>query len=137
MTEFAETLEIHQIVGVRVSAVAPADQTVGMEWLDTASSAAGGTRIVNRITTSTTVDNTFDVILVDASSGAVTITLPPITRDGKVFDIKKVDSSANAVTVDGDGTEPIDDALTVTLSSQYDDVSICAELSTAKWWILP
>lgn len=137
MNEFAETAEIHRIVGVRVTAVAPTDKTVGMAWLDTASSAAGGTRIVNRIITSTTIDNTFDVVLVDASSGAVTVTLPAITRDGKVFDIKKVDSSANAVTVDGDGTEPIDDALTVTLSSQYDDVSIMAELSTTKWWILP
>ena len=137
MNEFAETSEIHSIVGNRVGPVAPADQTVGMGWLDTASSAAGGTRIVNRVTVSTTVDNTFDAILVDASSGAVTITLPPITRDGKAFDIKKVDSSANAVTVDGDGTEPIDDGLTAVLTVQYEDISIMAELSTKKWWILP
>ena len=137
MTEFAEILEIHQIVGVRVSPVAPADQTVGMEWLDTASSSAGGTRVVNRITTSTTIDNTFDVVLIDASGGAVTVTLPPITIDGKVFDFKMVGSGANIGTIDGDGTEPIDDALTIDLTSQYDDVSICAELSTKKWWILP
>ena len=137
MIEFAETSEIHRIVGVRVTPIAPGDKTVGMAWLDTASSAAGGTRIVNRIATSTTVDNTFDAILVDASGGAVTITLPPITRDGKVFDIKKVDSSANAVTVDGDGTEPIDDGLTAVLTAQYEDISIMAELGTTKWWILP
>ncbi len=135
-TEFAETSEIHRLVGVRVTAVAPGDKTVGMAWLDTASSAAGGTRIVNRITTSTTIDDTYDKVLVDASGGAVTVTLPAITRDGKVFGIKKVDSSANAVTIDGDGTEPIDDGLTATLSAQYEDVSICAELSTTKWWII-
>lgn len=134
-TGYGESSELLPYI-IKVQGVAP-DPKPGMFWLDTSSSSVGGVRIMSRITVSTVIDDTFDFILVDASGGAVTITLPPITIDGKVFDIKKVDSSANAVTIDGDGTEPIDDGLTAVLTVQYEELSIAAELSTTKWWIGP
>lgn len=52
-------------------------------------------------------------ILVDATAGAVTVTLPPAaTSSGKVLAVKKIDGGANAVTVDGHGAETIDGAAT-------------------------
>ncbi len=68
------------------------------------------------------------LILVDATSGAVTISLLAAATAGSGFRvaIKKVDSSGNAVTVDGNGSETIDGATTSTLSTQYDtDNLIC------------
>lgn len=62
-------------------------------------------------------DNT---IMADATTAAFTITLPKAALfGGRRFTIKKIDSSAHAVTIDGDGTETIDGAATVSLASQW------------------
>lgn len=67
-------------------------------------------------------DNT---ILVDASGGAVTITLPTaVGIKGREYIIKKIDSSANAVTIDGDGSETIDGVVTKDLENQYHGIKI-------------
>lgn len=48
-------------------------------------------------------------VAVDASGGAVTVTLPPsLAVSGKVIIIKKTDTSANQVTVAGTGADTID-----------------------------
>lgn len=62
------------------------------------------------------------LILVDATSGAITISLLAAATAGTGFQvaIKKTDSSANAVTIDGNSSETIDGATTLALSSQYD-----------------
>ena len=74
-----------------------------------------------------------DVIVVDASSGAVTIDLPALTGiAGRRYQIKCVDSTY-AVTVDGDGTETIDGNTTVTLL-QYDSVVLVA--GSSEWHIM-
>jgi hypothetical protein len=68
------------------------------------------------------------LILVDASGGAVTITLLAAATAGNGFRvvIKKTDSSANVVTVDGNLSETIDGSTTSALSAQYDsDNLIC------------
>jgi len=58
-------------------------------------------------------------ILCDCSSGAITINLPAAnTCSGKIYNIKKIDSSVNTVTIDGDGSETIDDELTQTIVNQ-------------------
>lgn len=61
------------------------------------------------------------IILVDASSGAVTVTLPvaATAADGFSIRVKKTDSSVNVVTVDGDSAETIDGFTTFALGSQY------------------
>lgn len=74
-----------------------------------------------------------DVILVDATSGAVTLTLPPAAA-AQEMGIKKIDVSGNAVTVDGDSAETIDGSTTVVLPSQYDAIRIASDGTT--WWIL-
>ena len=66
-----------------------------------------------------------DVVLVSASGGAVTITLPPASgNSGVVFSVKKTDASVNAVTVDGNGAETIDGAATYALTAQYQTVTV-------------
>jgi len=67
-----------------------------------------------------------DYILVDASSAAVTYTLPRAVA-GVELDIKKIDSTANLLTIDGNGSETIDGATTATLSSQYDSVTVASD----------
>lgn len=62
------------------------------------------------------------LILVDATAGAVTITLPAAATAGDGFrvGVKKTDATVNAVTVDGDAAETIDGAATRVLSGQHD-----------------
>lgn len=79
--------------------------------------------------------STDEVLLVDASSAAVTVDLPAISTlaTGKTYTVKKIDSSANTVTIDGDGSETIDGALTVVIASQYDSVTVFHD--DTEWWI--
>ena len=74
---------------------------------------------VRSITAARTLDVTDDVVLCDASGAAFTVTLPTAARiRGRTYTVKKTDSSGNAVTIDGAGTETIDGAATVALSTQ-------------------
>lgn len=75
------------------------------------------------------------LIKADATSGAITITLPAAATagDGFTIAVKKMDSSNNVV-IDGDGSETIDGALTYTLSTQYDAVFI--QCDGSNWNIL-
>lgn len=82
-----------------------------------------------------TTDKGF-IILVDASSGAVTVTLPAAATaaDGFYVYVMKTDSSTNAVTVDGDGAETIDGQTTFALGNQY-DAGLFVTNATA--WFVP
>lgn len=82
-----------------------------------------------------TLDATYQTVAVDASGGAVTITLPAAAScTGRRYDIKKVDSSANAVTIDGNSTETIDGIATKALANQYSSVTVISNGS--GWWII-
>ncbi len=68
------------------------------------------------------------VVLVDATSAGITVTLPDATVvSGKNITIKKTDASANAVTVDGNGSQKIDGATTASLASQNKYISIVSD----------
>lgn len=61
---------------------------------------------------------------VSASGGAVTVTFYAASGNGgKVITVKKTDSSANAVTLDGNASETLDGALTISLANQYDSAT--------------
>ena len=98
------------------------------------STLAATTRSVRSVTANTTLGNADDVVLVDASGGAVTITLPPAATATKEFCIKKIDTSGFVVTVDGDGSETIDNGTTVLLATPYDAIRVTSDGS--EWWIL-
>lgn len=76
-----------------------------------------------------------DVILVDATGGAVTIELPPVaTATGKQLAIKKIDVSGNVVTVDASGGDLIDGAATQPLVAQWDSIDIVCDGSA--WYVI-
>ena len=84
------------------------------------------------ITASDTVLTTDDVILVDATAGAVTLTMLAAATIGKLLFVKKIDSTANAVTISGDAN--LDGQASIVISSQYDAVRLFSDLT--EWWIL-
>ena len=81
-----------------------------------------------------TIEEDDDVILGDATAAAFTVTLPKATLfEGRRFTVKKIDASVNAVTLDGDGSETIDGALTVALAVQYEALEV---LSNGTGWVI-
>lgn len=70
-----------------------------------------------------------NVITVDASGAARTITLLPAATAGNGFKliVKKSDSSANTVTIDGDGSETIDGETTKVLRLQHQSVALICD----------
>lgn len=79
-----------------------------------------------------TVNVVDDTILVDATAGAVTITLISAAKTPNSYTVKKVDSSANTVTIAAAGSENIDGASTAVLSSQWDKVTVIP--SGGNWY---
>lgn len=76
-----------------------------------------------------------DVLLGDATSGAITITLPTaVGNTGEVFHIKKVDSSVNAVTIATTSSETIDGVTTQSIGVQYKNITVVSDGS--NWSIL-
>jgi len=91
---------------------------------------------VTSISASTTADATAVVWLIDASLGAVTLTLPTAaSAQRRIYHVKRIDSViANAVLVDGNGAETIDGAPNQSLIAQYESIEIVSD-GTA-WYIL-
>lgn len=79
--------------------------------------------------------STDGILICDCTSGAITITLPAVSgTTGKRYTIKKIDSTNSEVTVDGSGSETIDDSTTAIITGQYDSITIISDGS--EWWII-
>lgn len=88
---------------------------------------------VQEITANYAIASNDGVVVADASGGAVTITLPPVTEaSGRFLIAKKVDASANTVTISG--ASNIDGAASQVLAAQYDTIRLIAGASS--WWIV-
>lgn len=87
-------------------------------------------RTVTANDTATTSDYT---ILANASSAALTETLPPSPIKGEILHVKKVDGSSNSVTLSGNGFT-IDGASTQVITAQY--AAIAMQFDGAAWDIL-
>jgi hypothetical protein len=74
-----------------------------------------------------------EVILCDATSGAITVNLPDAIA-GRIYTIKKTDASVNTVTIDGDGADTIDGVATKVLVYQNDSVTVVS--NGTNWFIL-
>jgi len=84
---------------------------------------------------SDTLGDTNFIVLCDCSSNAITINLPTaVGNEGLTYKIKKIDSSSNVATIDGNGTEEIDGALTMDLEYQHEVVELVSD--GANWWII-
>ena len=84
-------------------------------------------------TTNYTATDADDFILVDASGGAVTITLMAAASRTRPLYVKKIDSSANGAVIDANGAETIDGATTQTIAVQYASLSLIS--NGASWSI--
>lgn len=110
------------------------------EWPDDPdtdlASVIGGQMTLVTKTTTYVASITDGIILVSASGGAATITLPAVSTvaTGKAYCIKKIDTSANVVTVDGDGTETLDGFVSRFLRDQNDYIWVYND--SANWVIL-
>ncbi len=75
-----------------------------------------------------------DFILMTAGGTDKTVTLPvAASNTNAVIEIKLVDSGVGNCIIDGDTAETIDGATTITLTSQYESVSLHCDGTT--WWI--
>jgi len=82
--------------------------------------------------TATSIDK---VILCDASSTDITITLPIAANStGQDFFIKKIDSSEHAVNIDGNENETIDEADIIIMLTQNETIHVVCD--GAEWRII-
>lgn len=106
-------------------AISPADLRDFLE-------SAYGSRQVDSVSTNTTLTSSHDVVLVDATSGGITITLPTaVGVKGQRHTIKKIDSSVNAITIATTSSQTIDGATKAMLLAQYDAIEIISD--NANW----
>lgn len=98
---------------------------------------------VRATTSAITLDFADCIIEVDATAGAVTVTLPTLDTTtkvpaGKHYRVIKVDNSANAVTVSAGSGQTINGAASVSLATQYSIAVITAPASGINYrrWIL-
>jgi hypothetical protein len=86
------------------------------------------------VTTSGNVVSGDYLILANAAGGAITLNLPPAALvPGRIYVIKRTNSGANTVTVDANGSETIDGALTHVLSPQWNAITIIS--NGTDWYI--
>lgn len=86
------------------------------------------------VTGNVTLDGSYRNVLCDTSGGGFTVTLPVAASGNYEFRIKKISSDVNPLTVDGDGSETIDGALTQVITNQYVTMDIIS--SSSGWWII-
>lgn len=87
------------------------------------------------LTASATIKPEHSLVLVDTTSGSVTVTLPPARKcKGRVYDFKKMDASANAMRIEADGSETIDGAAFASTTTQYDSFTL--KSAGSEWVIL-
>lgn len=90
---------------------------------------------VSTIITNTTLTDLDSIVLVDATSGAKTITLPDAaTVTGKQLNIKKIDASANAVTITPAGIQKIDGSSSYSLATQ--NKYACVVSDGSNWHVI-
>lgn len=111
--------------------------TRGVLWLDTSATGSPSTGLLTTTTiaVNTILTTSHTVVLCDASSAPITVTLPVAAGSNtRRYFIKKIDSSGNAVTVDANGSETIDGSTTQIIVSQYDCIEIVCD--GTEWWII-
>ena len=93
-----------------------------------------GVKVVLKTASYTAADET--VILVDASGGVRTITLPQAsTVAGRIYYVKKTDSSANAVIIQRSSSDLVDGLTSRSITTQYGCMQVVSAGGTA-WQII-
>lgn len=97
--------------------------TVGGTWSKLSSES-----VVRVVTATGSVYAADDLVIANAASGAITLTLPSAaTITGKEYVFKKTDSSSNQITIVGAGSETIDGSANRKLSARYESVRLVSD----------
>lgn len=94
---------------------------------------------ITRVAVNTTLGVTHYTVEVDATSGAIDITLPDSTAtsvNGRVYNIVKVDASVNPVNILRTGADTINGATSVALTIQYQSRTVQARAASTNWSII-
>lgn len=119
----ANTLDIGPVITSLAGSNTPPTPTTVL-ILQTRNTAANDTLLVTDYT-----------LLVDATGGAIAITVPLATAfAGQIFNVKKIDASANTVTLTASGADTIDGLATQVETAQYQNISIQSD--GTNWYIL-
>jgi hypothetical protein len=76
-----------------------------------------------------------EVILVNATGGAVVVNMPALLGTGREITVKKIDVSANFVTIEGNAAELIDGDLNPDLIAQYAEKTM-VDGSLTEWSVV-
>jgi uncharacterized protein (TIGR02145 family) len=88
---------------------------------------------VTSITSATTLDDTYNVVL--CNNAHYTVTLPPAASNaGRVYRIKNIDPSGDAITIDGNGAETIDGESTYLLQPYKHSITLIS--NGANWYVI-
>lgn len=103
-------------------------------WINppTGSGGSGGLKTIAKNTNYTALPG--DLVVTNASSGPITITLPTAPPIDTMVGVKKSDSSANTVTVVPGGTDKIDNDTAVVLA--VSSASVTVQYDGTQWRIL-
>lgn len=88
---------------------------------------SGRRKRLHPVTADITLDDRYHKLLIDASGGNITITLPPAASQGREYVFKRVDASANTVTVLPDGSDVIEGAASTLIIGQWATLTITAD----------
>lgn len=92
-------------------------------------------RGIRTVTTTQPLTKNDFTVLVDASAGPVTVTLPSVNEaPGQTINVKKVDATANLVTIACTGSETIDGAASKTTTTP--NACFTQQASPAGWQVI-
>lgn len=106
-------------------------QTTGVKW---ATPTTTNTHSIVSKSANYTATTSDEIILVSASGGGVTITLPTAVGNTNQYTVKKTDSSGNTVTLATTSSQTIDGGTTAVLRVQYASISVVSDNS--NWYII-
>lgn len=98
----------------------------------TGASSGGGYNTVTPVTSNYTA-STNELVLVDASAGAVTVTQPS-PEEGKPVGVEKTDTSSNTVTISPNGNENVNYGSSEDLAAQGESVDLVSD--GTDWYVV-
>lgn len=109
-------------------------QTIDASWFNTLKTSVEELRILpSAVTSDATLSASYNFALIDASGGAVEITLPSaVGNEGRFYFLLAADLT-NAITVTPDGTETINGAASYSFNAEMDCIRLDSD--GANWFI--
>lgn len=89
---------------------------------------------IRTVTATGSMTSTDSYVLVNASSGSITLALPSASDSvGRSYNVKRIDGSSNSVTIVRSGSDTIDGSVSWSLSVQYESLTFVSDGS--GWYI--